>query len=275
MRYTRYLSLTILLLSIRAWGDSVKPPTQSVLDSISARGRLLAEYDKAAEFASDEVSNLAEAKPADSRVKRYIAVREKARWKVYFGRLDTQKNIFEAAYVAVQKGSNPEAFLATEQKNLYFANGYVVFAARAIELALKSFKAENRPYNVAALPATDDKIWIYIYPARTRADVWPLGGDVRYLISGNGNKILETRRMHQSILELSPPPEGSTPAAGYHTTVLGNVPEDTDVFHVLSRVPSRPEYVITPKWVYLIQTDGSIKYQGTKEAFAKKSGGQK
>jgi hypothetical protein len=38
------------------------------------------------------------------------------------------------------------------------------------------------------------------------------------------------------------------------------VPEDTDVFHVLARKPSLPEWIATKSFVYQIQPDGSIKY---------------
>ncbi len=274
MRGGLFFSLVLILIPCLLLADTGKPPTQAVLDSITARGRMLAEYDKAVEFASDEVSNSVEAKPPNDRIKRYIAVKEKTGWKVYFGRLDAKESAYLVAYEAVQKGSSLQAFQVKDHKEPLAMKGFLVSAAKAITLALGSFKTEKRPYNVAALPAPNGQIWVYVFPARTKADVWPLGGDARYLISGDGTKIVATHRMHNTILELPAPPEGETPAAGYHTAVLDTVPEDTDVFHVLSRHPTRPEYVVTQNFVYMIQNDGSIKYQGTREAFGKKGTGK-
>jgi hypothetical protein len=56
---------------------------------------------------------------------------------------------------------------------------------------------------------------------------------------------------------------------GYHTAILDDIPEDTDVFHVLAREPKVPELVVTAKYVYRILIDGSIHYLMPTEAFKK------
>jgi hypothetical protein len=58
-------------------------------------------------------------------------------------------------------------------------------------------------------------------------------------------------------------PPGSQLEAGTHTAVLADLPEDTDVFHVLIRTPRVPEYVMTDHFAYRIETDGKINFQGT------------
>lgn len=45
----------------------------------------------------------------------------------------------------------------------------------------------------------------------------------------------------------------------YHTAVLDDIPEDTDVFHVLTRRPSVPEYVMTDAFLYAISTKCDIR----------------
>jgi hypothetical protein len=74
---------------------------------------------------------------------------------------------------------------------------------------------------------------VYILPAQTTADVYPLGGDTRYLLSADGSKIIETRQLHKTILEIKNAPSDTKKVAGYHTHILTDIPEDTDVFHVL------------------------------------------
>jgi hypothetical protein len=65
--------------------------------------------------------------------------------------------------------------------------GFFFVASKAIDIVLKDFtehfEGEQRPYNVVVLPAENDQVFVYLVPAPTRAGVWPLGGDVRYLIS--------------------------------------------------------------------------------------------
>ena len=50
--------------------------------------------------------------------------------------------------------------------------------------------------------------------------------------------------------------------AGFNSVVVANVPQDTDVFHVLSRKPAIPEYVLAQGELYKINVDGTIEYQG-------------
>jgi hypothetical protein len=67
--------------------------------------------------------------------------------------------------------------------------------------------------------------------------------------------------MHKTILDIDYGPSGKIKKteAGFHTHVLSNVPEDSDVFHVLTRKPSVPEYVGTmDKKIWVVQTDGTI-----------------
>jgi len=69
--------------------------------------------------------------------------------------------------------------------------------------------------------------------------------------------------MHKTILDFDyndkSGQKGKT-EAGFHTHVLSNRPEDSDVFYVLTRRPLIPEYVGTPaKKIYVIETDGTIR----------------
>jgi hypothetical protein len=62
--------------------------------------------------------------------------------------------------------------------------------------------------------------------------------------------------MHKSILEFTIKKDA---VAGSHTHALSLTPEDSDVFYVLTRKPSIPEYVGTlDRKIYVIQTDGTI-----------------
>jgi hypothetical protein len=55
-------------------------------------------------------------------------------------------------------------------------------------------------------------------------------------------------------------PESTRLIAGSHNTLVSDLPEDTDVFHVLTRRPRVFEYVFTPRYLYMINEDGSIRF---------------
>ncbi len=114
---------------------------------------------------------------------------------------------------------------------------------------------------MAVLPAPEQQLFVYVYPAQTQARVYPLGGDARYLVSADGTKILEKRQMHQTIIENPPSSKGKKLVAGFHTHVLSDAPEDTDVFHVLTQDPQVPEMVASPDFLYQVTADGTIRIE--------------
>jgi len=260
----RYAVLVLLLASIAtsAQTERTTPATEAELAQITERGRNLAAYDVAAWYGTDAVLAL---KPAEGSVVRYIAKQTGDRWTVAFGRLNEARDKFLIAYEATQ-GSTPKEFKASSLGPPREDTAFFLFAARAVDTALADFKGEARPYNVAVLPAPSDRLYVYVVPAQTQNGVYPLGGDARCLISGDGLKLIEKRQMHKSIIEYS---MAANAAMGYHTAILDEIPEDTDVFHVLARKPSLAEWIATKSFVYQIQPDGSIKYVMTMEAFRK------
>jgi hypothetical protein len=74
------------------------------------------------------------------------------------------------------------------------------------------------------------------------------------------------RQLHNALIEFAPRPDpNNTLQAGTHTAILDDIPEDTDVFHVLVREPRVPEYIVTDAFVYTIYTDGRIRLLGRRE----------
>jgi hypothetical protein len=123
----------------------------------------------------------------------------------------------------------------------------------------RDFGKTDRAYNIAVLPKSSGGMYVYLYPAQVKAGVYPLGADVRYLLSADGTKVVEKRQMHKTILEYAPPADRSeSVAGGYHTHVLSDLPEDTDVLLVLTRQPRVPETVGAGAYIFTIATDGTI-----------------
>ncbi len=251
--------------------DGPPAPPAAELGAITARGKDLAAYDRAAWKASDA---LQAKNPRPGSVTGYVARRTDRGWVVDFGRLDPAKANFLIAYEATPAGK-PDSFQVEAFDPPRPDPGFCRSASRATEAAIKDFTAhfegEQRPYNVAILPADAGRLYVYLTPAPTKPGLWPLGGDVRFLVSADGGKVIERRQLHKAVIELPPPAAGAdqTMVASVHNHVLTETPEDTDVFHVLSRKPARPELIRTEHHVYDVEPDGSIEYLGKAEDFGK------
>ena len=256
MRIFLNLALTLVLCTQLVLAQQTKPRSDSELEAITARGRMLADYDAASRYATEAMVGL---KPAQGVVARYIARKSDGRWVVAGGRFNETKDAFLIVYQATQGGS-PEQFSVKTYDPPKNDTGFFFTAAKGIQISLESSHLEKRPYNTYVLPLDSGQFYVYVLPARATAGVYPLGGDTRYLLSADGSNILETRQLHKTILENQHAPSSDKKTvAGYHTHVLTDMPEDTDVFHVLVQSPPRAEYVGTKSGTYLVNPDGTIK----------------
>ena len=94
--------------------------------------------------------------------------------------------------------------------------------------------------------------------------MYPLGADERYLFSANGATIVTAHRMHKSIIFDTPTqlPEGQTVIGLVHNDIYGDIPEDTDVLHVLMGHPPLAELVKAGGHLFKIEVDGKITDSG-------------
>jgi hypothetical protein len=252
-----------LLVATLAWGKKPPPPSQAELDAITARGKLLAEYDVAAWHATDAVLASVPRDSLKGTGAHYIACKTDAGWVVVWGRLNEQRDKLLIVYEAKQ-AATPVQFSVTKYDPPAVDTGYSLGATNALNTALQDFKGEQGySYNAAVLPAPDAQFYVYVYPGSSEDGVYLLGGDVRYLISKDGLKVVERRQLHKSILRFDfSKPDGRKMEMGFHTHVLSDIPEDTDVFYVLARRPSVPEWVASKNYIYAIEPDGTIKCLG-------------
>lgn len=236
------------------------PDLSNDLSAISSRGRALFEYDAEAADASDAV--LAKAGSDTSNLGSFIGRKSGESWTFDFGKLDADGSSYRVAYRAV-RAARGAAFEVTKYDTPIAGDDFEAASSRGIALAAADFGPVNRAYNYAVLPAEDGKLIIYYYPAQTNTRVHPLGGDERYLAANDGRTLLAKHRMHRAILEQpSAVQPGQSLAAGVHTDIFGDVPEDTDVFHVLIRVPHVPEFVVIRGRMFYIEINGSIQDRG-------------
>lgn len=234
--------------------------TQQQLDEISARGRALAGYQRAAWTASLQ---LLTTNPDPWQVQRYVAYHADSGWVVAFGRLNTERDTFYVSHIAIPAAVNGQRVDSTFEFQTFGEPGpdtdYLVRAARAMDVATMALGVTARAYTAAAIPNAQGEWLVYLTPSADAANVWPLGDDVRYRVSADGLRILETHRMHAGMIE------ASRLVAKGSGKALRDLPEDSDVFHVLMNRPAAAEVVVTPRHRYRIDVDGSITLLQGKE----------
>lgn len=240
--------------------DRIAQIPRAMLDSITARGKLLAEYDFASWYATDAV--LA-AQPRSGLIEGYLA-RQKpdGLWEVVFGRLNVRRDSFYVAFRAHQREAGSQLYTTYEMRPPKAEQGYFLLAARALYVTRDDFGPRTRPYTATvAQIAGNDEWYVYYIPGPRDNRVWLSGGDIRYRVSADGRTITEKRPLHNATNEFVAPPikvDSSTLDFSLATIVRDDRPEDTDVFHVLVRRPRVRGLFMSRSYYFVIDTTGRI-----------------
>jgi hypothetical protein len=263
MRYSRAVNsrcrcVIFLLATNFLWAQKPSPPTAEELGAITARGKRLTEYDRAAHKAIAAVKAI---HPLPGKGSLYLGEEAPSGWVFWFGNWDGPGKNFLTAYEARQEGSSLQ-FIVKEVPPEDKPPANLSAGARAMQAAMHQFKpTQTRPYSIAVIPIEAGGFYVYIYPSQINLRVYPLGGDSRFKINKDG-AVVEDRQMHRGIIEIDPErsiPPGSKLVGGNHSHILSDLPEDTDVFHVLRQDPPLPEYIATKNFIYDVEPNGSIK----------------
>jgi hypothetical protein len=240
--------------------DRIASLPREVLDSITARGKLLAEYDFASWYATDAV--LA-AQPRSGLIEGYLA-RQKpdGLWEVVFGKLSVRRDTFYVAFRALQREAGSQLYTTYEMRPPAAEQGYFLLAARALYVTRDDFGPKTRPYTATVAQIAGNGEWyVYYIPGPRDNRVWLSGGDIRYRVSADGRTITEKRPLHNATNEFLAPPtkvDSSTLDASLATIVRDDRPEDTDVFQVLVRQPRVRGLFVSRSYYFVIDTTGRI-----------------
>jgi len=198
-------------------------------------------------------------------IRQWIARKTEHGWEVAAGEVAPTGDAFLVSVIA--RPGMQTTWASQPFDPPYPDSGYFARAGRAIATALVMFHPlARRPHIATAVPADDGPWWwVYVYPAPLEQGLWPRGGDMRFRVSADGRVITDARRLHDDITEYSVRTARSANSPlDRQPIVRGNVPEDTDVFHVLQRRPALPELMTAGRHRYRIDVDGSIRLLGTK-----------
>lgn len=249
-----------LMFVVAATSGAQSAPSQRELDSVTSRGRALAGYQRAAWTASMQ---LLATNPDPWKVQRYVAYHADSGWVVAFGRMNAQRDTFYVSHIGVPVAVNGQRVDSLFEFETFAQPGpdtdFLLRAAKAMDLAVVTHGATSRPFSAAAIPNDNGEWLVYLTPSADAASVWPLGDDVRYRVSSDGSRILETHKMHAGMVDADNEVGTRQLATRRSGKPLHDLPEDSDVFHVLISRQPRSTSVATRHFNYLIDADGSIK----------------
>ena len=258
-RIGTFATLGLLVVGART-SEAQSGPSQQVLDSVTSRGRALAGYQRAAWTASTQ---LLATNPDPWKVQRYVAYHADSGWVVAFGRMNAQRDTFYVSHIGIPAAVNGQRVDSLFEFETFTQPGpdtdFLVRAARAMDLAVLTHGPASRPYSAAAIPNDGGDWLVYLTPSADAANVWPLGDDIRYRVSADGTRILETHRMHAGMVDTENGASTTQLTTRRTGRPLHDLPEDSDVFHVLISRQQRPASVATRHFNYMIDTDGTIK----------------
>lgn len=264
-----------------------KPASKAELKEISKRGKDLYAWDQAQMLAIKNLKETPKEKlqvdstrtpdPSPSTATGQpscLVYQSKDKVETGFGRLSEDKTNYLVDILASKsKGEKSNKIerlwppLSDQEKWKDLALALDI--ARA-EMKENSRETEKLNYAVLADSKNKDKktFFVYFYPSQREN----LGGDLRLTVNLDEKIVVEEHQGHKALIKekrLATKYGGRKMA--YHQAILDEMPEDTDVLHVLSREPRRAEIVTTANFVYRIDINGDIKYLGSISELKEKS----
>ena len=242
------------------------PPSYEEAKRIMARGKQIAEYERATIRATDM---LLEKKPDREKTGVYFAIKKDNRWWVYFGKISEDQNSFALGYSYVCPDGLYQSM--KEAPNEEVDTNMIQFA-RAIKSAFSSIEQKHHRYNPNVFRERDGTITVYITPGNETKEV-RLGGDYKVSVSPDGLKALNVAELHRALLVF--PEHRKTTVSSWHTHLKADLPAETDVAAVLLDPSLAPHIVVGPKWITEIDEGGKIRLIGRTEQILKPQGVEK
>lgn len=231
-------------------------PSFEELGMIELRGRQIAEYERVALKAAEL---LPPGRPDLERLENYVAIKEPGIWRVYFGKVSDDGGKFNAAYIYFCPADS------FDQMQLQGADqeisGEILELARAVRLAVHSIAGPMQfpRYNTDVFREQDGTITAYLLPGNEKPGIAVLGGDFKFLISKDGTRVIKKSKLHKEAMEI--PLTGNSEAFNKHLSD-SSLPAETDVAFVLLYPILASHYVVGPKWMSRIDSDGKIYILG-------------
>jgi hypothetical protein len=249
----RSLCILVALLFAAGTSSSAFAQPENPFRSLTTWGKWLYAYDAACWVATDTVIAC---HPDSSKLRVFVALQVGSQWLVAFGRLDTGR--FAISYEVTLDSTN-HVLASVSHTPALVAPKVLYRAAQAFQTGTNAFGRRSRPFNPMVLPQADGTWSVYLVPGETSTDSVYLGSDVRFTVSADGLSIIDTTRLHASLIVSPKPPVDAEVPALIHSHALIPMPVETDVYYVLRQKPRVRHYITAGERLYAIEPDGEIR----------------
>lgn len=244
IRYFLLFSLFPLFINSQSVDEELK--------NVQRLGTYLFQYKQACRIAND---TLKAANYNFQSITSYYTYKENGNWKVGFGKYGEASNEYLISYEVIYNPTTGKCSLASYETAVKEKSFYCN-ASKMERVISKMLDPVNKPYTYTIVPVDSSTWYMYAIPEQTEPGVYRLGGDTRFTINWRTNQIIETKRLHKSILQM--PVKNNNPHGTISSAPVSPIPVESDVLYVLSRDFKGIHKIITKQYIFTINDRGEI-----------------
>ncbi|MFQ5890162.1 MAG: hypothetical protein ACE5JR_08930 [Gemmatimonadota bacterium] len=245
--------LAAILLTAGALDAQLASQSDSVIRHAEEEGRRIAEYDNAVHQATEA---LLAARPEQHRISLYVARQQDARWHVFFGSINIVSSEFTTAYEVTQEEPDGDRYVVSRLTGREPADPELSRAATALVTALGAFEPKWERYQTYVWRDFRGRWVTYFLPGPTAEGQWPIGADMRVLVSFDGQRILEATTFHADLTVVEPSREAAI--ATHHRHLAGENPAPTDFAYVLITPQLAPMALVASDYTCTVTRQGRM-----------------
>jgi len=233
--------------------DSISLPSDSVIRQAEQEGRRIAAYDFAVRHATQELLG---AGVEQNRISLYVARQEDGLWHVYFGSINVLSSEFRTAYEVVQKKPDGKKFSVHRKLDAEPADQELSRAATALITALAAFEPQWERYETYVWLNSRGEWVTYFLPGPTVTGQWPIGADMRVLVSFDAKRVLQSVTFHANLTLVKPSRKEAI--ATHHRHLAGENPAPTDFAYVLINPQLAPMALVANGYTCTVRKNGTF-----------------
>ena len=242
-------------------------PSDGELRAITEAGRRIASYQEAIVTTRKRFE---EKTDLGDRV-RPVVVDRKGVWHVVFISRELQGGDLKAWLLVADAVFRPRAG-EVERFDLFDPPKPAPTDAQAAMRAIDTARAGAQAHVAAVPPGFAESVFrdksgtftVYLQSRTGARTVTRFGSDLKATISADGNQVLQIAPLHGPGESADVAPgDGRTPTL--HSHARGDLPTETDVALVVESPRVAPHLVLTPSWIFRIESDGVVTWLGRNE----------
>ncbi len=250
-------------------------PSVDQLREIEAEGRRIALYFAALAAAQDEFARKA---PPGAVSGRQVIVARRDGWHVLFVTDSHPRRINEKPKLVAEVVFDPKtAYIRTfryveDPRSVPRIAWDYLLAVESAQLAAAAAEAATPPFDAAIFFGQGVAFRLYLMP--TPADgLIRFGGDYLVNVERSPVSVTSIESLHAATWPVALPAVATDEPAA-HSHLENDLPTATDVALVMTWPTLAPHLVLTPRYLFRIEADGTIGYLGPNEPLDAAAGGE-